>query len=95
VQVPQLLGTYWTMDGHLSDANPVSLSIFEGSFSVAEVLLLLLSQSKHKYWVAVALTVLYIFLQTFLIPGSIFINLLAGSLYNFYKALAFCTVSVV
>lgn len=50
-------------------------------------------QSKNKYRVAIALVMLYIFLQTFIIPGSIFINLLAGSLYSFGTALTFCTVS--
>ncbi|CAM6060733.1 unnamed protein product [Sphagnum tenellum] len=30
---------------------------------------------------------LYIFLQAFMIPGSIFLNILAGSLYGFYEAL--------
>ena len=39
--------------------------------------------------VAALLVAAYMFLQTFMLPGSMLINLLAGSLYPFWHALAF------
>lgn len=44
-------------------------------------------QKEHRRHVQVGIICLYLFLQTFVIPGSIFINILAGSLYGFYEAL--------
>lgn len=44
-------------------------------------------QTEHRRQVQVGIICLYLFLQTFVIPGSIFINILAGSLYGFYEAL--------
>ncbi|CAM6117240.1 unnamed protein product [Calypogeia fissa] len=44
-------------------------------------------QKEHRRQVQIGIICLYLFLQTFVIPGSIFINILAGSLYGFYEAL--------
>ncbi|KAL3678038.1 hypothetical protein R1sor_020994 [Riccia sorocarpa] len=44
-------------------------------------------QKEHRRQVQVGIVFLYLFLQTFMIPGTIFINVLAGSLYGFYEAL--------
>lgn len=44
-------------------------------------------QKEHRRQVQAGIICLYLFLQTFVIPGSIFINILAGSLYGFYEAL--------
>ncbi|KAG6555239.1 hypothetical protein Mapa_003281 [Marchantia paleacea] len=44
-------------------------------------------QKEHRRQVQIGIVCLYLFLQTFMIPGSIFINILAGSLYGFYEAL--------
>jgi hypothetical protein len=39
------------------------------------------------FQVQINIICVYVFLQAFIIPGSIFLNILAGSLYGFYKAL--------
>jgi hypothetical protein len=48
---------------------------------------LLIYQKEHQQQVQINIIFLYIFLQAFMIPGSIFLNILAGSLYGFYEAL--------
>jgi hypothetical protein len=48
---------------------------------------LLIYQQEHQIQVQISIICVYIFLQAFIIPGSIFLNILAGSLYGFYKAL--------
>ncbi|CAK9236758.1 unnamed protein product [Sphagnum troendelagicum] len=48
---------------------------------------LLIYQKEHQQQVHINVFFLYIFLQAFMIPGSIFLNILAGSLYGFYEAL--------
>ncbi|CAN5956273.1 unnamed protein product [Sphagnum jensenii] len=48
---------------------------------------LLIYQKEHQIQVQISIICVYIFLQAFIIPGSIFLNILAGSLYGFYKAL--------
>ncbi|GBG70255.1 hypothetical protein CBR_g6384 [Chara braunii] len=50
-------------------------------------------QDKHRVRVEVGLVCLYVFCQTFMIPGTIFLNILAGSLYGFWKALILVTLS--
>ncbi|KAG6555235.1 hypothetical protein Mapa_003276 [Marchantia paleacea] len=44
-------------------------------------------QKEHRTQVQIGIVCFYLFLQTFMIPGSTFINVLAGSLYGFYEAL--------
>ncbi|KAK7099449.1 transmembrane protein 41B-like isoform X2 [Littorina saxatilis] len=48
-----------------------------------------LSRYKERYYyqVLLAIFVIYIFLQTFAIPGSIFLSIISGFLYPFYLAL--------
>lgn len=48
---------------------------------------LLIYQKEHQIQVQISIICVYVFLQAFIIPGSIFLNILAGSLYGFYKAL--------
>jgi len=48
---------------------------------------LLIYQKEHPIQVQISIICVYVFLQAFIIPGSIFLNILAGSLYGFYRAL--------
>eukprot|EP00897_Mesotaenium_endlicherianum_P005927 jgi/Mesen1/5362/ME000267S04509 len=51
-----------------------------------------LYQKENQFQVALVFVTLYVFLQTFMVPGSIFLNLLAGSMFGFYKGLALVTI---
>eukprot|EP00246_Nothoceros_aenigmaticus_P009333 TRINITY_DN24773_c0_g1_i1.p1 TRINITY_DN24773_c0_g1~~TRINITY_DN24773_c0_g1_i1.p1 ORF type:complete len:361 (-),score=32.94 TRINITY_DN24773_c0_g1_i1:295-1377(-) len=53
---------------------------------------LLLYQKEYRSQVQIGIVALYLFLQAFMIPGTIFLNILAGSLYGFYEALVLVTV---
>eukprot|EP00850_Spirogloea_muscicola_P000744 SM000003S10989 [mRNA] locus=s3:119140:121243:- [translate_table: standard] len=48
---------------------------------------------QYETQVVVGFSCLYLFLQTFVVPGCLFLNLLAGSLFDFYEALALITAS--
>lgn len=54
---------------------------------------LLLYQAEYRKQVQIGIVSLYLFLQAFMIPGTILLNILAGSLYGFYEALLLVTVS--
>ncbi|KAJ7563109.1 hypothetical protein O6H91_03G096800 [Diphasiastrum complanatum] len=51
-----------------------------------------LYQKEHRRQVQLGIMFLYIFLQTFMIPGTVFLNVLAGSFYGFYEALLLVTI---
>lgn len=51
-----------------------------------------LYRKAHGWEVLQLLTVCYLFLQTFMIPGAIAINILAGSLYPFWYAFTFAAI---
>ncbi|KAK9695074.1 SNARE associated Golgi protein [Popillia japonica] len=62
----------------------------------AKSLSLVLNQYKkdHYYSVLSGVFLSYVFLQTFAIPGSLFLSILSGFLFNFYTALVLvCTCS--
>jgi len=46
-------------------------------------------QRSHAYEVMAVLFCCYVFLQSFMIPGALFLNILAGSLYSYPLALSF------
>jgi len=51
---------------------------------------------QHNLTIYLSLTCLYFSLQTFAIPGSVFLSILSGFLYPFYIALFLvCLVSTV
>jgi len=53
-------------------------------------------KDNHYYTVLGAIFVTYIFLQSFAIPGSIFLSILSGYLFSFYVALTLvCTCSAI
>ena len=54
---------------------------------------LALYQREHSLQVQLGFCGLYLLLQTFIIPGSLFLSILAGSLFGFYYGLFLVTVS--
>lgn len=51
-----------------------------------------LYREAHALDVLILLTACYIFLQTFMMPGAVAINILAGSLYPFWSAMSFTSI---
>ncbi|XP_002987352.2 transmembrane protein 41B [Selaginella moellendorffii] len=49
-------------------------------------------QQQHRQLIKLGIICLYLFLQAFMLPGSIFLNILAGSFYSFFEALFLVTV---
>ncbi|CAG9858371.1 unnamed protein product [Phyllotreta striolata] len=53
-------------------------------------------KTEHYYQVMAGVFITYIFLQTFAIPGSLFLSIMSGFLFPFFTALALvCTCSMV
>ncbi|CAB4064344.1 Transmembrane protein 41B,Transmembrane protein 41 homolog [Lepeophtheirus salmonis] len=62
---------------------------FPSNIEEAKSLGMVLSQYSVQYYlqVLIGVTITYLFLQTFAIPGSIFLSIVAGFLFPFYTAL--------
>ncbi|XP_040567439.1 transmembrane protein 41 homolog [Lepeophtheirus salmonis] len=71
---------------------------FPSNIEEAKSLGMVLSQYSVQYYlqVLIGVTITYLFLQTFAIPGSIFLSIVAGFLFPFYTALimvCFCSAT--
>lgn len=91
-----MLAVWWTLP-KVSPEDQADLK-FPRSLEDAKLLGQVLSRYKEQYYTQVFAGFLctYIFLQTFAIPGSIFLSIISGFLFPFYLALAavcFCSAT--